>query len=428
MRDEITNEKQQLAAVADKRSDPPGVMRKSIQSWLILAIAILILLLIWFTGGTKAKPAATQNKPSPFVVNTNATPEDIARHLLAEQREQAQTLLAQTGIVANLPNAKAPAQPPSSLQERQLPQAQPVDPVAEDARKRKYTSLFSSSIALSYREPQIKTAPKTTTQQPTEEQLAAAIASLPISPYPPITPSAITPEAAVGRISTGPTAPTSAASASTGSAEHRSLPANLNQASGKDYTIFEGTFLDTVLTNRLDGDFNGPVICMLTNDVYSLDRQHLLIPAGSKLLGETKHVDGIGQRRLAVSFHRLIMPDGYSLDLDRFQGLNQIGETGLKDKVNNHYFQIFGTSIAIGAIAGMAEAGTQVNAAGVQSATDAYRQGISSSLSQSSLHILDKFLNILPTIAVREGHRVKVYLTQDVLVPDYARHQMPANL
>jgi type IV secretion system protein VirB10 len=146
-------------------------------------------------------------------------------------------------------------------------------------------------------------------------------------------------------------------------------------------------------------------------------------------MGETKRVDAFGQRRLAVSFHRLIMPDGYSLDLDHFQGLNQIGETGLKDKVNNHYLQIFGASIAIGAIGGLAQLGTQANSAGVpESSTDAYRQGVASSLSQSSLHVLDRFLNILPTVTIREGHRVKVYLTEDLLVPDYTQHVMPSNI
>jgi type IV secretion system protein VirB10 len=210
---------------------------------------------------------------------------------------------------------------------------------------------------------------------------------------------------------------------------HRAPAANPNLSNGKSYTIFEGTLLEAVLVNRLDGDFNGPVICMMTSDVYSEDRQHLLIPAGSKLIGETKRVDAFGQRRLAVSFHRLIMPDGYSLDLDHFQGLNQIGETGLKDKVNNHYLQIFGASIAIGAIGGLAQLGTQANSAGVpESSTNAYRQGVANSLSQSSLHVLDRFLNILPTVTIREGHRVKVYLTEDLLIPDYTQHVMPSNI
>jgi type IV secretion system protein TrbI len=44
------------------------------------------------------------------------------------------------------------------------------------------------------------------------------------------------------------------------------------------------------------------------------------------------------------------------------------------------------------------------------------------------LHILDRFLNVLPTITIREGHRVKVYITEDLLIPDYTQHTMPANL
>jgi type IV secretion system protein VirB10 len=257
------------------------------------------------------------------------------------------------------------------------------------------------------------------------DQIAAAIAGLPVPQFPP--PAVVEPP------SSNPTntalAQSPAALVNSGSAKHRNPPANPNQATGKEYTIFEGTFLETVLVNRLDGDFSGPVICMLTNNVYSQDRQHLLIPAGSKLMGETKRVDAFGQRRLAVSFHRLIMPDGYSLDLDRFQGLNQIGETGLKDQVNNHYRQIFGASIAIGAIGGLAQLGTQATTTGVpQSSTDVYRQGVAASLSESSLHVLDRFLNILPTITIREGHRVKVYLTQDLLAPDYYQHTMPSNI
>ena len=86
--------------------------------------------------------------------------------------------------------------------------------------------------------------------------------------------------------------------------------------------------------------------------------QHVLIPDGTIVLGEAKKIgaNGFGQqRRMAVIFHRMIMPDGYSVDLDQFHGLDQIGEEGLKDKVNNHYLQIFGTSIALGVIAGAAQ-------------------------------------------------------------------------
>ena len=115
--------------------------------------------------------------------------------------------------------------------------------------------------------------------------------------------------------------------------------ADLNRATGKDHVIFEGTVLESVLVNRLNGDFAGPVICQISTDVYSRDHSELLVPAGSRVLGETKKVNDVGQERLAVVFHRLIMPDGYAVDLDQAPGLSQIGETALHDKVNNHYFR-----------------------------------------------------------------------------------------
>jgi hypothetical protein len=135
----------------------------------------------------------------------------------------------------------------------------------------------------------------------------------------------------------------------------RPLEANVDSAVGQPYLVYEGSVLDTVLMNRLDGDAVGPVKVLVSNPLYSHDHQHVIIPEGTVVLGEAKKIGAAGfgqQRRMAVVFHRLIMPDGYSVDLDQFQGLDQIGEEGLKDKVNNHYLQIFGTSIALGGVVG----------------------------------------------------------------------------
>ena len=205
-----------------------------------------------------------------------------------------------------------------------------------------------------------------------------------------------------------------------------SNPDALNAATGKAYVLFEGTILETVLLNRLTGDFNGPVECLITTDIYSHDRQHLLIPSGTKVLGEAKRVEAFGQTRLAVAFHRLIMPDGYSVSLDQFKGMNQISDTGLRDKVNNHYFKIFGASLAVGAIGGISEAGS--GGLLTQSGTQSIEGGVGQSMGQTSQHILDKFLNVLPTITIREGHRVKIYLSGDLALPDYANHKMPSDL
>ena len=190
--------------------------------------------------------------------------------------------------------------------------------------------------------------------------------------------------------------------------------------------VFEGTILETILINRLDGENAGPIECLVTGDVYSRDRQHLLVPAGSKVLGETRKVEAFGQTRLAVAFHRLLMPDGYSVSLDGFKGLNQAGDTALRDQVNNHYLRIFGASLAVGAIGAAAEAGT--GGLLTQSGTDRLRQGFGQSTAQSSAQILDRFLNVLPTITIREGHRVKVYLSGDLTLPDYNHHNLPSDL
>jgi type IV secretion system protein VirB10 len=149
------------------------------------------------------------------------------------------------------------------------------------------------------------------------------------------------------------------------------------------------------------------------------------------VLGEARRTSAneggqLGQQRVAVSFHRIVMPDGYSVSLDQFQGLNQVGATGLKDKVNHHYMRIFGASLALGAIAGFSLHNT--NQGLNQSGMDAYRAGVAQNLGQSGTRILDRFLNILPTLTIREGHRVKIYLSGDLLLPAYDRHQMPSDL
>jgi type IV secretion system protein VirB10 len=181
--------------------------------------------------------------------------------------------------------------------------------------------------------------------------------------------------------------------------------------------LAEGTVIETALINRLEGTFAGPVLCLVTTPVYSQNRQHVLIPAGARVVGTSSPVQSWGDSRLAVTFHRLVMPDGHAYSLDRFKGLNQIGETGLRDEVNRHYLQVFGASLAIGAISGLAQFNTR---SGFDySFSDAYRQAAGASLATSTSRVLDRYLNVLPTITIREGFRIKVYLTNDMELPMY---------
>ncbi len=405
------NETQNTAPnVQDKRKPAPGVLPKNAQTWVVMGLTAVIMLMLWVSG--PAKGAKSSQKPDAAKTDTVAglSPAEIGARLEQERREQ-QMPSTPAQRLLNRQSERGDFAPSTGNQEGTMPVEQ--DPIRQDMRRREYTSRFSSSLSLSYRPPQVSESARTAvdpSSQPPVDLSALEILNLPAA----LTNNGLTP------------AQPTAAPAET---PHKRSNPNFNEANGKDYVVFEGTVLETVLVTRLNGDFSGPVICMVTNNIYSHDGQRLLIPAGTKVLGETKRVEGFGQTRLAVAFHRLIMPDGYAVDLDQFHGLNQIGETGLKDQVNHHYLQIFGASIAVGAIGGLAQAGTNTTGLGApQTATDAYRQGVGASFAQSSMHILDRFLNLLPTITIREGHRVKVYLTQDLLVPDYAQHEMPSNL
>ena len=177
--------------------------------------------------------------------------------------------------------------------------------------------------------------------------------------------------------------------------------------------------IDAVLTNRLDGSMPSPVNVLVTWPIYTADGQHIVIPAGARVLGTAAPVQAIGESRLAVKFHRLIMPTGQTYSLDQFTGLNQRGDAGLKDQVNRHYLQLFGASLAIGSLSGLAQFSTRSGAAGTYSFSDAYGQGLGGSLAASAGRILDRFLNVLPTVTIREGHRIKIYLTSDLALPFY---------
>ena len=416
--------------IQDKAPKPPGLMPKNIQAWVMLGLAVLMVVIMWLTGGRKKPQDTPKSSSSTF---QPAAPPEINEAQIAAlqnriqelQREQQTALKQQSKFFGSLPSppeTSAPAQVSDPASEPAAP-----DPVQEEKKRRAYVSLFSSNVALSYRKDLAQPERTSTTAQGADEAPVStqqpdmnALAQL-LAQAPPL-PQALMPVPP----QTNAHAPTVEEKQSTNQRKASSNEDSLNSATGKTYVLFEGTILETVILNRLSGDFNGPVECLITTDIYSHDRQHLLIPSGTKVLGEAKRVEAFGQTRLAVAFHRLIMPDGYSVNLDQFKGMNQIGDTGLRDQVNNHYFKIFGTSLAVGAIGGISEAQSSglLNQTGVQS----MEAGVGQSMGQTSQRILDKFLNILPTITIREGHRVKIYLSGDLALPDYANHKMPSDL
>ena len=171
--------------------------------------------------------------------------------------------------------------------------------------------------------------------------------------------------------------------------------------------IHEGSFLEAVLVTQLTGEFPGPVLATVSVPFYSADRQRILIPRGTRAIGTAQAVRDRDQSRLAVGFHRLVFPDGSWIDLE-FTGLNQTGEGALIDEIDRHYFSTFAAAGAVGVVSGLALAG---------GSPFGLRGGVGQGLGQSAAAMLDRYLNRLPTITIRAGHRLRIWFTSDVLVP-----------
>jgi type IV secretion system protein VirB10 len=200
---------------------------------------------------------------------------------------------------------------------------------------------------------------------------------------------------------------------------------DFDQYQGRLYRIFEGMVLEGVVTNHIDGGFSGPILVMLTTDYYSHDHQQLLMPQGTRLIGTVQSVGNAQQRKMFVTFHRAVCPDGFSLDFDKYVGLDPIGTTGLATKVDHGYLMAFGAAAAIGGLGGLAQIG---NNSSVLDSSTQIRNGISEQTSAEGEQVLNHFLNRLPVITLKEGSRARVYVGRDILIPSYAEHRMDPTL
>lgn len=202
-------------------------------------------------------------------------------------------------------------------------------------------------------------------------------------------------------------------------------PYDFDSYQGQLYRVFEGTVLEGVVTNHIDGGLNGPILIMLTTDYYSHDHQQLLMPQGTRLIGTVQSVGNAQQRKMFVTFHRAICPDGFSLELDKYVGLDPLGTTGLATKVDHGYLQAFAAAAAVGGLGGLAQIG---NSGSVLSPSTQIRDGISEQSAAEGEQVLNHFLNRLPIITLKEGSRARVYIGADVLIPSYAEHRADSTL
>lgn len=404
-----------VSTVTDRRPVPRGVLPRGAQTWVMAAVALGMLAIMFIVGRPDAPPRTAPSGALTQPPNAERVRDYQERLRAAEAQAFRDAQVAATAPVSASPLDYAEPEPPAA-----------EDPIEQERRRRDYESLFASNIVMSRRpESQrpdigrpvavstagVRTDPAT----PSVDEIADAVmrattrvgAAAAQPPSPAGSPISATPVAS---------APVTAQDAPR--TPDRTPPIS---AAGPLHRVLEGTVIDAVLTNRLDGTSAAPVNCLVTNPLYSHSGSEVLIPAGARVLGLTKPVQNFGESRLAVSFHRLLMPDGRTYRLDQFLGLNQIGDAGLRDRVNQHYLSTFGAAAAVGLISGLSQyLGGAGLGRGDGDRTVVIAGGIGDATSQATVQVMNRFLNRLPTITIREGHRVKVYLTSDIELPAYA--------
>lgn len=186
------------------------------------------------------------------------------------------------------------------------------------------------------------------------------------------------------------------------------------------YEIQAGTVIPGALVTGINSDLPGQIIGTVTQNVFdSVTGKYLLIPQGSRLLGRYSSVVGNGENRVLVAWQRLILPNGDSIVLDAMPGTNQEGQSGLHDRVNYHFAKLaqaaaLSTAIAYGGNLAINPNSTSTN-------QDVVGNTIAQEGSQIGQKIIDRQLNVQPTITIRPGWPFRVLVNEGMILKPY-RH------
>jgi type IV secretory pathway VirB10-like protein len=282
---------------------PKGVLQKNLKTFVYLGAALLVIVAALFSSSGKKTPgqqASVKGQPPQPTLqdNTDNNVQELKNQLQAERQKEQQAAVAAaalgdpalasatpqqrsaaaaygpTGLaVPCIPGQPCPQAQQGNMQMQLTPVQQQAQLIAAKERERADNSRFASNLVYSRSAdpPQQQQQRQTVSAQygPSERQTNSSL----VSP------------------------PAEAKQEDTPGGYKRPLEANIDSAVGQPYLVYEGSVLDTVLMNRLDGDAVGPVKVLVSNPLYSHDHQHVIIPEGTVVLGEAKK-SGAGYLRL----------------------------------------------------------------------------------------------------------------------------------
>jgi type IV secretory pathway VirB10-like protein len=206
------------------------------------------------------------------------------------------------------------------------------------------------------------------------------------------------------------------------SVDRRTTSPDRIEAPASSYVVQAGNIIPASLITGIRSDLPGQITAQVTESIFdSPTGRFLLIPQGARLIGVYDSQVSFGQSRVLLVWNRLIMPNGRSIVLERQPGADTAGYAGLEDEVDNHWGALFkaallSTLLGVGSELGAgSDSGTGNNGGLIQ----ALRLGASDSLNQTGQKIVQRNLNIQPTLTIRPGFPVRVIVNRDLVLEPY---------
>lgn len=198
--------------------------------------------------------------------------------------------------------------------------------------------------------------------------------------------------------------------------QHRTLQTALEPVLSP-FLLRQGAVLPCVLLTGINSDLPGMIQAQLAQDVFdSPQGEHLLIPKGSKIIGQYAASPKLGQQRLMLAFNRIIFPDGTAMGLGAMPGSGLDGYAGFDAEVDNHFWQLMSNAILLGGIT----AGISISVDeprddnGDLTLNGALSQGLGQSMGRVLTQVIERNMAISPTLKVQPGLEFNVTLTQDI--------------
>lgn len=204
-----------------------------------------------------------------------------------------------------------------------------------------------------------------------------------------------------------------------GPPDRRTVSTERIESAASPYVVQAGAVIAAALITGIRSDLPGQVTAQVTENVYDTPTgAQLLIPQGSRLIGLYDSQIAFGQSRVLLVWTRLIFPDGRSIVLERLTAADVAGYAGLQDGVDYHWGRLF-LAAGVSSLLGVgAELGSDN---GNQSEiTRAIRDGFQDTVNQAGQRLVQRQIDVQPTLTIRPGFPVRVMINRDLVLEPYA--------